>query len=262
MAKSVVFPDPDGPTNDIGLPCSTDKLISLTIVKRPSGLLTSLVMFLTSKIKFFKISLALLLGILLTLSASVNSSDQFKNKEYIAVVLGDSLSAGYGVKIEESWPSVLERNLNALDINIRIINAGISGDTTSGGLYRLPKLLEEHKPNLVILELGGNDGLRGMSIKKIIKENLNQMIRMSLQEGANVTLIGVELPPNYGEKYTSSFKNMYLELATEYDLILIEGSIKEMVSLKLMQADGIHPNINGHLQIEEEVRNKILTLLD
>ena len=262
MAKSVVFPDPDGPTNDIGLPCSTDKLISLTIVKRPSGLLTSLVMFLTSKIKFFKISIALLLGILLTLSSSVNSSEQFKNKEYIAVVLGDSLSAGYGVKIEESWPSVLERNLNALDINIRIINAGISGDTTSGGLYRLPKLLEEHKPNLVILELGGNDGLRGMSIKKIIKKNLNQMIGMSLQEGANVALIGVELPPNYGEKYTSSFKNMYLELATEYDLILIEGSIKEMVSLKLMQADGIHPNINGHLQIEEEVRNKILTLLD
>ena len=206
--------------------------------------------------------MALLLGILLPLSSSVNSSDQFKNKEYISVVLGDSLSAGYGVKIEESWPSVLERNLNASDINIKIINAGVSGDTTSGGLFRLPKLLKEHKPNLVILELGGNDGLRGMSIKKVIKKNLDEMIRMSLQGGANVALIGVELPPNYGEQYTSSFKSMYIELAAEHDLTLVEGSIKEMVSLNLMQADGIHPNVKGHIQIEEEVRSKILTLLD
>ena len=202
------------------------------------------------------------LGILLSLTLSVNSSNQLQNKEHIAVVLGDSLSAGYGVKIEESWPSVLEKNLNAVNINIKIINAGISGDTTSGGLFRLPKLLREHKPNLVILELGGNDGLRGMSIKKIIQKNLDEMIRMSLQSGANVALVGVELPPNYGEQYTSKFKKMYIELADEYDLTLIEGSIKEMVALNLMQADGIHPNANGHLRIEEEVRSKILTLLD
>lgn len=202
------------------------------------------------------------LGILLSLTLSVNSSNQLQNKEHIAVVLGDSLSAGYGVKIEESWPSVLENNLNAVNINIKIINAGISGDTTSGGLFRLPKLLREHKPNLVILELGGNDGLRGMSIKKIIQKNLDEMIRMSLQSGANVAIVGVELPPNYGEQYTSKFKKMYIELADEYDLTLIEGSIKEMVALNLMQADGIHPNANGHLRIEEEVRSKILTLLD
>ena len=110
------------------------------------------------------------------------------------MVLGDSLSAGYGVKLEESWPSILEKNLKAANINIKIINAGISGDTTSGGLFRLPKLLQEYKPNLVILELGGNDGLRGMSIKKIIKKNLDEMIRMSLEDGANVALVGVELP--------------------------------------------------------------------
>tara|TARA_Y100000817_G_scaffold312622_1_gene306904 strand:+ start:4413 stop:5087 length:675 start_codon:yes stop_codon:yes gene_type:complete len=219
-------------------------------------------MLLTSKIKFFKISLTLFLGILLSLSLSVNSSNQFQNKEHIAVVLGDSLSAGYGVKIEESWPSVLENNLKAANINIKIINAGISGDTTSGGLFRLPKLLIEHSPNLVILELGGNDGLRGMSIEKIIKKNLDEMIRMSLQDGAKVALVGVELPPNYGEQYTSKFKSMYFELANEYDLTLIEGSIKEMVALNLMQADGIHPNTNGHLKIEEEVRRKILTLLN
>jgi acyl-CoA thioesterase-1 len=219
-------------------------------------------MFLTSKIKLFKISLGLLLGILLALSSSVNSSAQFNKNEYVAIILGDSLSAGYGVKIQESWPSILQNNLNSMGINIKIVNAGISGDTTSGGLYRLPKLLKEHKPKLVILELGGNDGLRGMSIKKVIKKNLDEMIRMSLDEGSKVALIGVELPPNYGARYTDNFKNMYEDLATLYNLTLVQGSIKEMVSLNLMQADGIHPNVEGHLQIEEEVRSKILSLLD
>ncbi len=262
MAKRVVLPDPDGPTKEMGLPCSTDKLISLTIVKRPSGLLTSFVMFLTSKIEFFTRYLILLLGILLLVASPVHSSNQSIKEKYITVVLGDSLSAGYGVKIEESWPSVLESNLNASGMNIAIVNAGISGDTTSGGLFRLPKLLKEHKPDLVILELGGNDGLRGMSVKKVIRKNLEAMIKMSLKDGADVLLIGVELPPNYGEQYTNSFKDMYAELAIEYNLPLINGSIKEMVSLNLMQADGIHPNIKGHLKIEEEIRNAILTLLD
>ena len=206
--------------------------------------------------------MGLLLGILLALSSSVNSSTQFNKNEYVAVVLGDSLSAGYGVKIQESWPSILQNNLNSKGVNIKVINAGISGDTTSGGLYRLPKLLKEHKPKLVILELGGNDGLRGMSIKKVIKKNLDEMIRMSLDEGSKVALIGVELPPNYGARYTDNFKNMYEDLATLYNLTLVQGSIKEMVSLNLMQADGIHPNVEGHLQIEEEVRSKILSLLD
>lgn len=219
-------------------------------------------MFLTSKIKLLKISLGLLLGILLALSSSVNSSASLNKNEYVAVVLGDSLSAGYGVKIQESWPSILENNLNSKGVNIRIINAGISGDTTSGGLYRLPKLLKEHKPKLVILELGGNDGLRGMSIKKVIRKNLDTMIRMSLDAESKVLLIGVELPPNYGATYTDNFKNMYLDLATQYNLPLVQGSIKEMVSLNLMQEDGIHPNTKGHLQIEEEVKSKILSLLD
>ena len=219
-------------------------------------------MFLTSKIKFFTRYLNVLLGILLLVASPVHASNQSINEKYITVVLGDSLSAGYGVKIEESWPSILESNLNKNGINISIVNAGISGDTTSGGLYRLPKLLQEHQPDLVILELGGNDGLRGMSVRKVIKKNLDTMIKMSLKDGADVLLVGVELPPNYGERYTNSFKDMYVELAAEHNLTLVEGSITEMVSLNLMQADGIHPNIKGHLKIEEEVRNKILALLN
>jgi len=219
-------------------------------------------MFLTSKIKFFTRYLNVLLGILLLVASPVHASNQSVNEKYIAVVLGDSLSAGYGVKIEESWPSILESNLNESGLNIAIVNAGISGDTTSGGLYRLPKLLKEYQPDLVILELGGNDGLRGMSVKKVIKKNLDAMIKMSLKDGAAVLLIGVALPPNYGKRYINSFKNMYVELAAEYNLTLVEGSITEMVSLNLMQADGIHPNIQGHLKIEEEVRNKILSLIN
>ncbi|MDA8614177.1 arylesterase [Gammaproteobacteria bacterium] len=207
-------------------------------------------------------SLALLLGILLVLPPPVNSSGPIKENMLIGVILGDSLSAGYGVKLDESWPSILEKNLNNEGIHIKIVNAGISGDTTSGGLFRLPKLLEEHQPNLVILELGGNDGLRGMSIEKVIKINLDTMIKMSKDAGAEVVLVGVELPPNYGNKYTSQFKNMYAELANKYHLNLIEGSIKEMVASNLMQADGIHPNINGHLMVEQEVRKKILPLLE
>ncbi|MDB3951337.1 arylesterase, partial [Gammaproteobacteria bacterium] len=160
-------------------------------------------MFLTSKIKFFTRYLNVLLGILLLVASPVHASNQSINEKYITVVLGDSLSAGYGVKIGESWPSILESNLNKSGINMSIVNAGISGDTTSGGLYRLPKLLQEYQPDLVILELGGNDGLRGMSVRKVIKKNLDAMIKMSLKDGADVLLVGVELPPNYGERYTN-----------------------------------------------------------
>ena len=192
----------------------------------------------------------------------VNSSENLTSHEKVIVVLGDSLSAGYGVTMEEAWPSLLEKNINASGKKVRIINAGISGDTTSGGLYRLPKLINTHTPDLIILELGGNDGLRGMSIKKVIKKNLEKMINISLESGAEVMLIGVELPPNYGSVYTSSFKNMYVELAVKHDLELVKGSIQDMVSMNLMQEDGIHPNTRGHQLVEIEVRNKLLPLLD
>ena len=192
----------------------------------------------------------------------VNSSENLTSQEKVVVVLGDSLSAGYGVTMEEAWPSILDKNINASGTKIKVINAGISGDTTSGGLYRLPKLINAHKPDLIILELGGNDGLRGMSIKKVIKKNLEKMINVSLESGAEVILIGVELPPNYGSVYTNSFKNMYDELSAKYGLELVKGSIQDMVSENLMQADGIHPNIQGHELVEIEVRNKLLPLLD
>jgi len=198
----------------------------------------------------------------MTLIVPVNSSNRISSAANTLVVLGDSLSAGYGVKLDSSWPSLLEQSIVNNDLNFKVINAGISGDTTSGGLYRLPKLLSKHEPKIVILELGGNDGLRGMSLKKIVKKNLRSMIEMVHASDGIVVLVGVELPPNYGEIYTSNFQKIFVDLATEYGLILINGSIKDMTEMGLMQSDGIHPNQEGHKLIEQEVWLNLSPLLN
>ena len=219
-------------------------------------------MFLTSKIKSFTVCLLVFSVISLTLIVPVNSSNKTSSSANTIVVLGDSLSAGYGVQIKSSWPSLLENSIKNKGLSFKVINAGISGDTTSGGLYRLPKLLSKHKPQIVILELGGNDGLRGMSLKKVVRKNLRSMIEMVHASGGIVVLIGVELPPNYGEMYTSNFQKIFVDLASEYDLALINGSIKDMTAMGLMQSDGIHPNQDGHKLIEQEVWLSLLPLLN
>ena len=219
-------------------------------------------MFLTSKIKSFTVCLLVFSVISLTLIVPVNSSNKISSSANTIVVLGDSLSAGYGVQIKSSWPSLLENSIKNKGLGFKVINAGISGDTTSGGLYRLPKLLSKHKPQIVILELGGNDGLRGMSLKKVVRKNLRSMIEMVHASGGIVVLIGVELPPNYGEMYTSNFQKIFVDLASEYDLALINGSIKDMTAMGLMQSDGIHPNQDGHKLIEQEVWLSLLPLLN
>jgi len=219
-------------------------------------------MFLTSKIKSFNVCLLVNLTILLTLIVPVNSSNKIASTTNTIVVLGDSLSAGYGVQIESSWPSLLEKSITNNGLNFQVVNAGISGDTTSGGLFRLPKLLSKHEPKIVILELGGNDGLRGMSLKKVVRKNLRAMIEMIEASDGIAVLVGVELPPNYGEMYTSGFKKIFVDLASEYNLVLINGSIKDMTERGLMQSDGIHPNQNGHKLIEQEVWLSLFPLLD
>ena len=218
-------------------------------------------MFLTSKIKSFNVCLLVNLTILLALIVPVNSSNKIASTTNTIVVLGDSLSAGYGVRIDKSWPSLLEKNIINNGLTFEVINAGISGDTTSGGLYRLPKLLSRHEPQIVILELGGNDGLRGMSLKKVVRKNLRAMIEMVRVSGGIPVLVGVELPPNYGEMYTGNFKKIFVDLASEYDLVLVNGSIKDMTEKGLMQSDGIHPNQDGHELIEQEVWLSLFPLL-
>ncbi len=158
------------------------------------------------------------------------------------LVLGDSLSAGYGIALEESWVSLLASRLESEGYEHQVINASVSGDTTSGGLARLGRALERHSPDLVVIELGGNDGLRGLPLD-VVRSNFVAMIEESRRAGADVVLLGMRIPTNYGARYAEAFHGLYRELAERYALNWVEFFL-DGVALDdgLMQADGIHPN--------------------
>lgn len=157
------------------------------------------------------------------------------------LVFGDSISAAYGMPKEQGWVSLLATRLTQLKKNFSVVNASISGETTGGGIVRLPKTLNVHQPDIVILELGGNDGLRGYPISRI-RDNLQQMTRLISDSGARVLVIGMVLPPNYGKRYTTSFTALFQAVAKEYNHpylpFLLEGAA---TSQALIQRDGIHP---------------------
>ena len=177
------------------------------------------------------------------------------------LILGDSLSAGLGVNYDQAWPSLLQSRINKIGSSYSVINAGVSGDTTSGGISRLPRLLKKYSPEILILELGGNDGLRGTSLKAIEK-NLRDMINSAQSSNITVLLIGVQLPPNYWMLYTKGFEEIFSDLAKEYSLDLIQVSLKTMVNEGLMQSDVIHPNVLGHQQIEDIVWERLNKYLE
>ncbi len=156
-------------------------------------------------------------------------------------MLGDSLSAAYGLPAEDGWVSLLEQELKQRKLAERVINASISGETSSGGLQRLPRLLADYRPDLVLLELGANDGLRGTPLR-VMEQNLRGMVELSQASGAEVMLIGIRIPPNYGPQYTERFYSIYPDLAREYQVSLVPFLL-ERVALKpqFMQADGLHP---------------------
>lgn len=173
------------------------------------------------------------------------------------VAFGDSLTAGLGVGADESYPAQLQRRLDSLGYHYRVINAGVSGDTTAGGLRRVPWILN-NKPALVILELGANDGLRGLSVDQA-RNNLRQIIRQLQEGGTTVVLAGMKLPPNYGHEYTTQFEAMYRMLANEYELALIPFFLEGVGgSSSLNQADGIHPTKEGYEIIVDQIL-KVLT---
>lgn len=171
----------------------------------------------------------------------------------VVLIVGDSLSAGYGLAIHENWPSLLQERLAAAGYPHRVVNASISGDTTSGGLARLPGALERHAPSVVLIGLGGNDGLRGLPVAEI-RRNLAAMIQLSESAGADVVLAGIHIPPNYGPRYTDAFHAIYHELAQECGAGLIPF-ILEGVALdaELIQEDGIHPNAEAQPVIVKNV---------
>ena len=177
------------------------------------------------------------------------------------VVLGDSLSSGYGLTAEQSWVAMLADRLKTQGYGAEVVNASIAGDTSAGGLSRLPQLLERHAPMLVVIELGGNDGLRGLPIDTL-RDNLASMIEMCRAHGAHVLLVGIRIPPNYGQTYTQALADVYPELAKRFDVPLIDFLLARVaLHPELMQADGIHPNAAGQKILFENVWHAISALL-
>lgn len=161
------------------------------------------------------------------------------------LVFGDSLSAGYGIDVDQSWPALLQARLQQEGYEYRVINASISGETTEGGAERIASTLEQFTPRLVILELGGNDGLRGFPPARM-KNNLDTIIETSRTAGADVVLLGIRIPSNYGTRYTQAFERVYRDLAEEHDIPWIEFFMDGIaLNDELMQDDGIHPNASA-----------------
>lgn len=159
----------------------------------------------------------------------------------VVLVLGDSLSAGYGLSTEAGWVSLLARRIQREGRPHQVVNASVSGETTAGGLTRLPALLEEHRPSVLVIELGANDGLRGLPFG-VMRENLGGLIRLGRDSGASVLLIGVRLPPNYGVAYTEGFQAVFREVSTQEGVPLVPALLKNVAEhWDLMQSDGLHP---------------------
>ena len=178
------------------------------------------------------------------------------------LILGDSISAGYGIKEAENWVTLLQQNYAARDLEIKIINSSVSGDTTIGGLGRIKKDLSLFSPSHILIELGGNDALRGYPIDSI-KKNLSTTIELIKKNGSLPILMQIRIPPNYGKRYVEAFEKIYEELSIEQDIPLVEFMLENIALNKnLMQLDGIHPNRKAQPFIAEFVRKELLQFLE
>ncbi len=175
--------------------------------------------------------------------------------------MGDSLSAGYGISKEKSWPALLQRKLDRSDLPYRVVNASISGDTTHGGLSRLPESLAREKPDIVVIELGANDGLRGLGLKNSAA-NLKQMAVLSQASGAKLLLLGIQLPQNYGPDYRARFSDLYVQVAKETGAALVPFFLQGIAETRaMMQPDGLHPTAAAQPMILDNVWKKLESLL-
>ncbi len=176
-------------------------------------------------------------------------------------MFGDSLSAAYGIPQQQGWAVLLQNKLNEQQYNYQVVNASVSGETTSGGLSRLTAKLIEAKPAIVILALGANDGLRGLPIQNM-KTNLDMMIKSSKESGAKVLLLGMKIPPNYGPKYTNDFSDTYTQLSKTYQISLVPFMLENVAAKpNLIQDDGLHPNALGQPIILDNLWNTLKPLL-
>lgn len=177
------------------------------------------------------------------------------------LVLGDSISAAWGIDAGQGWVALLRERLADTHPDYGVVNASVSGDTTRTGLNRLSAALEEHQPSVVIVELGGNDGLRGLSFDEI-ENNLTGIIRLSQRHGAKVLLTGIRLPPNYGPAYNTRFAALFERVAEEMGVPLVPRLLDDVAEhAVLMQSDGIHPNGSAQRRILENVWPRLQPLL-
>ncbi|QSP94147.1 arylesterase [Marinobacter salinisoli] len=176
------------------------------------------------------------------------------SKQSTVLIVGDSLSAAYGVPSEQAWVQLLQQRLNSNGLSQwQVVNASISGETTDGGARRLPKLLQEHEPDVVVIELGGNDGLRGFP-PNVIESNLENMIQRVQEFGADAVLVGIQIPPNYGQRYTQMFAEIFPKLSERYGTALVPFFLEGIYDAEgLMQDDGIHPTVEAQPKMLDNV---------
>ena len=182
-------------------------------------------------------------------------------EEETLLILGDSISAGYGINQKDNWVSMLQSKFDNDGTSIKLINSSVSGDTTSGGLQRLKRDLQKFDPDYVLIELGGNDALRGYPIKRI-KDNLQTMIALIKNNNSKALLMQIRIPPNYGQKYTLAFERIYLELASSEEIYFLPFMLENVgLNPDLMQPDGIHPNAKAQPLIAKDMKKNLDSLL-
>ena len=197
--------------------------------------------------------------LLLAVSAALAAQTPIEAKTIL--VIGDSISAGYGIQRDQGWVALLESRVAALQPPHKVVNASISGDTTGGALARLPRTLEVHKPDVVIIELGGNDALRGYPVERI-ENNLDAMAGLAKDAGASVVVLGMEIPPNYGARYTQAFHAIYADVAKRTGAALVPFLLDGVATDDaLMQADGIHPTAAAQARLLDNVWPALKSLL-
>ena len=266
--SKVDLPEPEGPVIAMDSPEDTVKWISSRIVSSPVASETRLqrpftsIALITFMIEFsrYRRDLLAVLGATALLPLCVRAQER-KAQENKILVVGDSLSAEYGLKRNTGWVRLLQQKLTEKNAQYTVVNASISGDTTSGGASRLPALLEREKPALVIIELGANDALRGLSLKASA-ENLERMIKMAQGVHAQVLLIGMQIPPNYGKQYTEAFQEMFVNAAKQNKTRLVPFLLEGIATDRaLFQADGIHPNETAQPRMMETVLSELEPML-
>ena len=179
----------------------------------------------------------------------------------VIVVLGDSISAGYGIEVDQGWVALLQKKLLKANSDYSISNESISGETTAGGLARIDRILTTHKPSVVLIELGANDGLRGLS-PVVMLNNLAEIAARARKADAKVLLLGMKIPPNYGKRYIDLFYNVYPQLSKEQGIPLVPSILEEVALVKeLMQADGLHPNAKAQPIIADKIEAYLFPLL-